>query len=156
MAKSAWSVSPDTYDFPFDTVQMPLNCLDAASRSFEQKVLPEVNRRGMTARGVKSMGGSGELIRHGAATPAEAPRYAMSLPVGVTISGMESSSVLEQNLEIARGSNPMSAAEMQQLLDRCRFDASDGRYELFKTTQKYDGDLGRDQHGFPTPEGLPA
>jgi uncharacterized protein len=135
---------------------MPLNCLDAAFRSFEQKVLPEVNRRGMTALGVKSMGGSGELIRHGVATPAEAPAICDESPVGVTISGMESSSALEQNLEIARIFNRMSAAEMQQLRARCRFDASDGRYELSKTTNKYDGDLGRDQHGFPTPGQLPA
>jgi uncharacterized protein len=66
------------------------------------------------------------------------------------------SSLLEQNLEAARGFQPMPAGEMQQLRERCRFDASDGRYELFKTTKKYDGDVGRDQHGFPTPTELPA
>jgi hypothetical protein len=30
-----------SHAFPFDTVQMPLNCLDATFRSFETKVLPE-------------------------------------------------------------------------------------------------------------------
>jgi predicted aldo/keto reductase-like oxidoreductase len=144
------------HDFPFDTVQMPLNCLDATFRSFEQKVLPEVNRRGMAVLGMKSMGGSGELIKHGVVTPVEALRYAMSLPVGVTISGMESMGVLQQNLEIARGFQPMSASEMQELRHRCRMDASDGRYELFKTTKKYDGAVGRTQHGFPSPSELPA
>jgi aryl-alcohol dehydrogenase-like predicted oxidoreductase len=143
-------------NFSFDTVQMPLNCLDGTFRSFEQHVLPEANRRGIAVLGMKSMGGSGELVTHGVVTPAEALRYAMSLPVGVTISGMDSSGVLEQNLEIARGFHPMSAAEMQQLRERCRFDASDGRYELFKTTTKYDGDLGRTQHGFPSAAELPA
>lgn len=143
-------------NFPFDTVQMPLNCLDATFRSFEQQVLPEANRRGMAALGMKSMGGSGEPVTHGVVTPAEALRYAMSLPVGVTISGMDSPGVLQQNLEIARGFQPMSAAEMQQMRERCRLDASDGRYELFKTTKKYDGDLGRTQHGFPTAADLPA
>jgi uncharacterized protein len=81
-------------NFPFDTVQMPLNCLDATFRSFEQQVLPEVNRRGMAPLGMKSMGGSGELVTHGVVTPGEALRYAMSLPVAVTISGMESTGVL--------------------------------------------------------------
>ena len=52
-----------SHDFPFDTVQMPLNCLDATFRSFETNVLPEVNRRGMAALGMKSLGGSGELVR---------------------------------------------------------------------------------------------
>ena len=144
------------HDFPFDTVQMPLNVLDASFRSFEQRVLPEVNRRGMAALGMKSMGGSGELIRHGVVTPAEALRYAMSLPVAVTISGMESPWVLRQNLEVACGFQPLSAAGMQELRDRCRFDASDGRFELFKTTKKYDGDVGRQQHGFPDAQELPA
>jgi aryl-alcohol dehydrogenase-like predicted oxidoreductase len=143
-------------DFPFDTVQMPLNCLDATFRSFEQQVLPEVNRRGMAAFGMKSMGGSGELIRHGVVTPAEALQYAMSLPVAVTISGMESMDVLLQNLEIARGFRPLAGAEMKALRDRCRAAASDGRFELFKTTKKYDGDLGRAQHSFPSMDDLPA
>jgi aryl-alcohol dehydrogenase-like predicted oxidoreductase len=145
-----------SHNFPFDTVQMPLNCLDATFRSFEQHVLPEANRRGMAVLGMKSMGGSGELVTHGAVNAAEALRYAMSLPVAVTISGMESPGVLRQNLEIVRGFQPMSAPEMQNLRDRCRFNASDGRFELFKTTKKYDGDVGRKQHGFPDATELPA
>ena len=32
----------------------------------------------------------------------------------------------------------------------------DGRYELFKSTVKYDGDLGRQQHDFPSAAELPA
>jgi len=145
-----------SHDFPFDTVQMPLNCLDATFRSFEQQVLPEVNRRGIAALGMKSMGGSGELVSNGVVTAAEALRYAMSLPVTVTISGMESPDVLRQNLETARGFQPMPPAEMQKLRDRCRFHASDGRFELFKTTKKYDGDVGRKQHRFPDATELPA
>ena len=89
-------------------------------------------------------------------TPAEALRYAMSLPVAVTISGMESPGVLRQNLEVAREFQPMSASEMEHLRERCRRDASDGRFELFKTTKKYDADLGRAQHGFPSADELPA
>jgi aryl-alcohol dehydrogenase-like predicted oxidoreductase len=145
-----------SHNFPFDSVQMPLNCFDASFRSFEQQVLPELNRRGIAALGMKSMGGSGEMVRHGAVTAHEALAYAMSLPVTVTISGMESIGVLKQNLEVARGFQPLSAAAMQQLRDHCRFDASDGRWELFKTTKKYDGDLGREQHGFPSATELPA
>ncbi len=95
-------------------------------------------------------------MRHGVVTAAEALRYAMSLPVAVTISGMESAGVLQQNLEVARGFQPMMPEEMQRLRERCRFPASDGRFELFKTTKKYDGDLGRSQHGFPSADELPA
>ena len=144
-----------SYDFPFDTVQMPLNCFDATFRSFEQRVLPELNRRGIAPLGMKSLGGSGEMTRHGAVTAADALRYAMSLPVAVTISGMESLSVLNQNLEIARNFQPMPPQEMQRLRDQVRRDAADGRYELFKTTKKYDGDVGREQHGYPSSAALP-
>lgn len=145
-----------SHNYPFDTVQMPLNCLDANFRSFETQVLPELNRRGIAPLGMKSMTGSGEVVAHGACTPQEALRYAMSLPVATTISGMESIDVLQQNLEVARGFQPMSATEMQALRQQVQFWASDGRYELFKTTKKYDGDVGREQHQYPTPEKLPA
>jgi uncharacterized protein len=145
-----------SHGFAFDTVQMPLNCFDASFRSFEKLVLPELNRRGIAALGMKSMGGSGEMVRHGGVTAAEALSYAMSLPVAVTISGMESVEVLHQNLEIARGFKPVSTAAMEQLRERCRPDASDGRWELFKTSMKYDGDVGRAQHGLPSAAELPV
>jgi uncharacterized protein len=135
---------------------MPLNCFDATFRSFETRVLPEVNRRGMAAFGMKSLGGSGEMVAKGAVTVEEALRYAMSLPVVTTISGMNSIDVLHQNLAIAGGFHPYSKDEMQKLRDRCHADAADGRYELFKTTKKYDGDVGREQHGYPSAKDLPA
>ncbi len=145
-----------SHDFPFDSVQMPLNCLDATFRSFETNVLPEAHKQGIAVLGMKSMGGSGEIVTHGAATPEEALRYAMSLPVASTISGVDSLDVLQQNLGIARGFQPMTLADMQALRDRCKFLASDGRYELFKVTKKYDGSVGRQQHHFPSSEELPA
>jgi uncharacterized protein len=141
--------------FAFDAVQMPLNCFDATFRSFEARVLPEANRRGIAALGMKSLGGSGEMVTSGMITPEEGLRYAMSLPVATTISGMESLAVLEQNLEIARTFKPMEADEMDALRERCRAFAADGRYERFKTTKFYDGDLGRQQHGYPTAKELP-
>ncbi|HZU26383.1 MAG TPA: aldo/keto reductase [Bryobacteraceae bacterium] len=144
------------HDFPFDTVQMPLNPFDASFRSFEQHVLPELQRRGIAPLGMKSMGGSGEMVRKGAVTADQALRYAMSLPVAVTISGMDSIGVLRQNLGVARGFQPMPAAEMAHLRAHCRMYAADGRVELFKTTVKYDGKVGREQHGVPSPEELPA
>ncbi|MBV8901318.1 MAG: aldo/keto reductase [Verrucomicrobia bacterium] len=143
------------HDFPFDTVQMPLNCFDATFRSFETQVLPEVNRRGLAALGMKSLGGSGEMVTSGIITPEEGLRYAMSLPVATTISGMDSLAVLRQNLEIARNFKPMEPAEMDALRDRVRAIAADGRYERFKTTKFYDGDVGRQQHGYPASKELP-
>jgi uncharacterized protein len=144
-----------SYGFPFDSVQMPLNAFDATFRSFQSHVLPEVLKRGMAALGMKSFGGNGQPITQGVVTPAEALRYAMSLPVSCTISGIDTLAVLRQNLAIARGFQPMSPEEMQALADRCRTAAGNGHLELYKSTMKYDGNLGRAMHGMPDNKELP-
>jgi uncharacterized protein len=142
--------------FPFDTIQMPLNPFDYSYRSFQQEVLPVAAQLGIAVFGMKSMGGSGEMISHGALTPTEALSFAMSLPgVSTTISGMDSMQVLDQNLEILRNFKPLSEEQISAMrLYGKQFD--DGRYELFKSTVKYDGDVGRQQHNFPPAADLPA
>ncbi len=144
------------HDYPFDAVQMPLNCFDGTYRSFEQQVLPVVQRRGMAALGMKSLGGDGQPLLHGVVTVEEALRYAMSLPVATTICGIDSLSVLHQNLALARSFQPMTTDEMQALRQRCASFAADGHLELYKSTKKYDADVGREQHGYPSQEKLPV
>jgi aryl-alcohol dehydrogenase-like predicted oxidoreductase len=146
-----------SHNYPFDTVQMPLNILDSTyARSFERLVLPEVLKRDIAPLGMKSLGGSGEMIKNGALRVEEALSYAMSLPVATTISGMERVEVLQQNLAVARGFKKLTDSEMAEMRNSARVFAADGRFELYKTTKKYDGAVGRDQHGFPTIEKLPA
>jgi len=142
--------------FAFDTVQMPINPFDPSFRSFEQNVLPVAVSKGMAVFGMKSMGGSGEAIVHGALTPTEALSYAMSVPgISTTVSGMDSMGVLDQNLSILHDFKPLETKEMAALREHGeQFD--DGRYELFKSSLKYDGDIGRDQHHYPTVAELPA
>lgn len=144
------------HDFPFDTVQMPLNALDATFRSFEKQVLPEARKRGIAVLGMKSLGGSGEIAVNGGVSAEEGLSYAMSLPVATTISGMDSMAILEQNLRVARGFQPLAAEHMALIRERVRTLAADGRYELFKTTTKYDGKVGREQHHYPSAEKLPV
>jgi aryl-alcohol dehydrogenase-like predicted oxidoreductase len=141
--------------YPFDTVQMPLNCFDATYRSFEQQVLPKLRQQQIAALGMKSLGGDGQPIFHGVVTAEEALRYAMSLPVATTITGIDSFEVLRQNIAIARGFTSMSDAEMEALRERCAAYAADGHLELYKSTTHYDGRVGREQHGYPSAEELP-
>ena len=141
-----------SYDYPFDTVQMPLNCFDATFRSFEQQVLPELLRRGIAPIGMKSMGGEGDMVRKKAVTAQEALGYAMSLPVATTVSGIDSMKVLRQNLGVACGFKAMSSKVMQALRTRIAAQAADGRFELYKTTAKHEANVGRKQHGFPSQE----
>lgn len=142
--------------FKFDTVQMPINPFDPSYRSFEKNVIPVAVQKGMAVFSMKSMGGSGEPVVKGALTPTEALSYAMSVPgVSTTISGMESMGVLNQNLEILRNFQPLGPQQMAELREHGK-QFNDGRYELFKSTVKYDGDLGREQHHYPSTEELPA
>ena len=145
-----------SYNYPFDACQLPLNCFDASFRSFEKQVLPELQKRGIAAIGMKSLCGSGEPVKQGAIAPQQALSYAMSLPVATTVSGIDSLKVLRQNLGIARGFTPMSAEQMQALRDRYARYAADGRFELYKTSKQYDGKPGREQHGFPSQQQLPT
>ena len=142
--------------FEFDTVQMPINAFDPSFRSFEREVLPVAVQKGMAVFSMKSMSGSGESIVHGALTPTEALSYAMSVSgVSTTVSGMDSMEVLDQNLMILANFKPLSEEQMNALREHGR-QFSDGRYELFKSTLKYDGEIGRQQHNFPTPDEVPA
>jgi len=135
--------------YPFDAVQMPLNCLDATFRSFEKQVLPELNKRGIAALGMKPMGGTATAVKSGLVQAEEMLRYAMSLPVATTIAGTDSFNVLRQNLRVARGFTPMTAADMQALRDRCTEAAGDGRHESYKVSLRFDNPQARLSHGFP-------
>ncbi len=141
-------------DYPFDSCQLPLNVFDASFRSFEQRVLPELLRQRIAPIGMKSLCGSGRPVKKKAVRVEEALRYAMSLPVATTICGIDSMRVLKQNLRIASNFTPLTRDEMASLRHRCASLASDGRFELYKTTAQHEGEEGRAQHSFPTEEEL--
>ena len=138
-----------SYGYPFDSCQMPLNCFDASFRSFEQQVIPEATRQGIAVIGMKSFGGEADALKKRVVSAAEALRYAMSLPVAVTVSGIDSQKVLRQNVGVARGFRPMGPRELERLRARYAPHAVDGRFELYKVTAKHEADVGRKQHGFP-------
>jgi uncharacterized protein len=143
-----------SYEFPFDSCQMPLNGFDAHFRSFEQHVLPEVIKRRIAPIGMKSLGGDGNAVKKKAVRVDDALRYAMSLPVVTTISGIDSMRVLRQNLKIARGFVPMTKDAMARYRRQTASAAGDGRFELYKTSAEFEGEVGRAQHGFPPVEEL--
>jgi predicted aldo/keto reductase-like oxidoreductase len=136
--------------FPFDACQLPLNGFDAGFRSFQSRVLPELARRNIAAIGMKSLGGDGRVISKKAARVDDALRYAMSLPVCTTVSGIDSIKVLRQNLRIAREFTAMSVMERKAYERSLAGSAQDGRFELYKTTAEHEGEVGREQHGFPS------
>ena len=124
--------------FEFDTVQMPLNVMDAHYRSFEKMVLPELVKQNIGVLAMKTMA-NGMILESKTVTPIECLQYAMNLPTSVVITGCESMENLEQALTAARTFKPMSDEEVKDLLNKTASAASHGQYELFKTTSIYDG-----------------
>jgi aryl-alcohol dehydrogenase-like predicted oxidoreductase len=128
----------DAHGFRFDTVQMPLNVLDAHYDSFEQRVLPRLLDAGIGVIGMKPMA-DGRIVYEGVATAEESLRYAMSLPTSVVVTGCESEDRVHQALRIASGFRPMAEDEVNALLARTAPRAEGGASERYKTTTDYDG-----------------
>jgi aryl-alcohol dehydrogenase-like predicted oxidoreductase len=126
-----------SHHFHFDAVQMPLNVMDAHYRSFEKKVLPVLLERETGVLGMKPMG-DGVILESKTATPIECLHYAMNLPTSVVITGCDSMERLEQALTAARSFRPRGPTEVDALLAKTARAAREGRYELYKTTQKHD------------------
>src|SRR5713226_755802 len=126
------------HGFTFDTVQMPLNVMDAHYRSFARLVVPELVKQNIGVLGMKSMG-NGIILRSGAVTPVECLHYALNLPTSVVITGCESLSILQQALDAARSFKAMSQEEVARLLAKTASPAAKGEYELYKTTHDFDG-----------------
>jgi len=124
--------------FNFDTVQMPLNVMDAHYRSFEKLVLPELVKQNIGVLGMKSMG-NGVILKSNTVTAIECLHYALNLPTSVVITGVDSMEILEQAFEAARTFRPMSKAQVKSLLGKTAKAASRGEFELFKTTSIFDG-----------------
>ncbi len=143
-----------SFGYPFDSCQMPLNVFDASFRSFEQRVLPELHRQRIAPIGMKSLCGSAKAVKRKVVRAEDALRYAMSLPVATTVSGIDSMRVLKQNLEVASEFKPFTNDQMERLRHRFASIAADGRFELYKTTAQHEGDEGRAQHSFPSQEEL--
>jgi aryl-alcohol dehydrogenase-like predicted oxidoreductase len=124
--------------FKFDTLQMPLNLLDAHYDSFKKKVLPLALKENIGVLAMKPFA-SGILMQTKTVTAMECLQYAMNLPVSVVITGCESLPILQQALDAARSYKPMSEEERAALLAKTKKAGSDGKFEPYKTQTMYDG-----------------
>jgi aryl-alcohol dehydrogenase-like predicted oxidoreductase len=125
------------HGFQFDTVQMPLNVMDAHYRSFERLVLPELLKRNIGVLGMKSMG-SGVILKSKTVSAIECLHYALNLPTSVVITGIDSLAILDQAFEAARTFQPMPPEDVAALLAKTAVAAAEGKYELFKTSAYFD------------------
>ncbi|MGA2192655.1 MAG: aldo/keto reductase [Nitrospirota bacterium] len=124
--------------FRFDTVQMPLNVMDAHFRSFEKEVLPKLVADEIGVIGMKPMG-NGFILESKTVSPTECLHYAMNLPTSTVITGIDSMEILTQDLEVVRTFRRLTTRQKGELLDRTAEAASRGAFEGFKTTNGFDG-----------------
>jgi predicted aldo/keto reductase-like oxidoreductase len=130
--------------FTFDTVQMPLNVMDAHFNSFEKKVLPVLTKDGIGVLGMKSMGDH-FILGSKTVTAVECLHYAMNLPISVVITGCDSFPILQQALNAARSFQPMDSSQVAALLTKTAKAAEAGQFELYKTTHQFDGTVANPQ-----------
>jgi aryl-alcohol dehydrogenase-like predicted oxidoreductase len=123
--------------FAFDTVQMPLNLMDAHFRSFAKEVVPALSERKIGILGMKSMA-NGILLKSNTATPIECLHYALNLPTSVVITGIDSMDILDQAFAAVRTFHPLSTEDLDALLAKTAGAAANGFFEPFKTSSIFD------------------
>jgi predicted aldo/keto reductase-like oxidoreductase len=125
------------HNYQFDTVQMPVNVMDAHFRSFTRQVIPEARKMGVAVLGMKSMG-SGVILKSNTATAAECLRFALTQPTSVVITGIDSQQILDQAIDIGNNFKPLTSGESAAILHKTEQAAAAGEYELFKTSSHFD------------------
>src|ERR1700723_234747 len=126
------------HSFHFDTVQMPINVMDAHFRSFTKEVMPVALKQGIGILAMKTFGDP-YILKSNSVQPIEALHYGLTQPVSVVITGIVSTQVLDQAFEAARTFKPLDQTQISSLLARTATAASEGKFELFKTTSHFDG-----------------
>ncbi|HEY3354730.1 MAG TPA: aldo/keto reductase [Polyangia bacterium] len=130
--------SAAAHGFRFDTVQMPLNLMDAHFRSFAREVLPLLVAQGIGVLGMKPLGG-GVILRSRTVSAIDCLHYALNLPTATVITGIDRMAMLEQALQAAKTFQPLTTEQVDALLARTRHAAVAGAYELYKTQSRFDG-----------------
>jgi aryl-alcohol dehydrogenase-like predicted oxidoreductase len=124
-------------DFVFDTVQMPLNVMDAHFRSFEKLVIPVAQRLDMGILAMKTFG-DGHIVQTGVLPPLDMLHYGFNLPTSVVITGIDRPEILDQAIEAAATFAPLSTTDVERILAKSAERARDGATELYKTTRFFD------------------
>ncbi len=146
----------DAHGFTFDTVQMPLNVMDAHYESFERLVVPEAKKRGMGVIGMKPFGDH-YILKSRRVAPVDALHYSLDLPLDVLVTGIDSLEVLEQNVAAARSFAPLSRERRAAILAETAFAARRGSWEHYKSTNEFDSTHEQPEYLGPDGEaGVPA
>ncbi len=127
----------DKHGFVFDTVQMPLNVMDAHFNSFEKAVIPVALERDMGILAMKTFGDH-FVLDSAKLDPIDMLHYGMNLPTSVVITGIDKAEILDQALRAAETFAPLDPAKIERMLAATADAAKNGANELYKTTHYFD------------------
>jgi predicted aldo/keto reductase-like oxidoreductase len=125
------------HGFHFDTVQMPINIMDAHFRSFSQLVVPEAIKQRIGVLGMKCFG-AGVILKSNVVEPMDCLHYSLNLPISVLITGINTTELLNQAFAAVKSFQPMDETRVATLVSKTQDAALNGKYELFKTTAHFD------------------
>jgi len=125
------------HGFVFDTVQMPLNIMDAHFQSFERTVIPVAQQTDTAILAMKTFG-NGQILDARVAGPLQMLYYSMNLPVATVVTGIDSVATLDQAVTAAVSFRPLSDAEIASMLARSAPLSVDGALETYKTSDEDD------------------
>jgi predicted aldo/keto reductase-like oxidoreductase len=123
----------DQHGFVFDSVQMPLNVMDAHFNSFGRGVLPVLAKKNIGILGMKTMGDK-SILKSKTVTPVECLKFSMNLPLSVCITGCDSMGILQQVLDVVRDFKPLTHEEVTAILAKTEAAAINGEYEPYKAS----------------------
>ena len=127
----------DKHGFQFDTVQMPLNVMDAHYESFEKKVIPAAQKRDIGIIGMKTFGDKA-IFETGAVPPIQMLHYGLNLPTSVVVTGIDKPEILEQAIAAATTFKPLERTQVDAILAKTAQLAQGGKTELYKSTHYFD------------------
>ena len=130
----------DRHGFHFDTVQMPINVMDAHFRSFLNGVAPVAQEHGTAILAMKTFGDP-YILQSKTVTPTEALHFGLNSPATVVITGIDSPAILDQAFEAVKSFRPLDAQQVAAILAKTKDAAMTGKFELFKTSSHYDGTI---------------
>ena len=130
----------DKHAFHFDTVQMPINVMDAHFRSFLNGVAPVAQQHGTAILAMKTFGDP-YILHSKTVTPIEALHFGLNSPASVVITGIDSPEILDQAFQAVESFRPLDQQQVAAILAKTKGAAMTGNFELFKTSSHYDGTI---------------
>ncbi len=126
------------HDYPLDTVQLPLNVMDAHFHSFADLVLPVLVERGIAPIAMKTVA-AGAIVKSDTVSVEECLRYAFNLPIATAVIGCEKMQYLDEAIATATAFEPLSQKEVAGILAKTRDASAEGEYERYKISHEFDG-----------------